>query len=274
MNSQLRVLAPTPIELAMMVLSLLAVLVVLALQFAPLRPDERELLIYLDTSICVIFLSRFVIGLVRATHKWEFVRSHWIDVVASIPMVDVLRYGRLFQVIRVLRILRMANHVIRQLMHQSANAVFAIMLLTLVLVVGGSSIAILLAESGQPGSNIHTAEDAIWWALVTISTVGYGDYYPVTTAGRVITGFVIVAGVSLFGGVSGLIASRLLHSREDEDRRQRSLHNQLASLEQQVVQLQNQLTLLSNQLTAKTATAPDTTDETAPSPSAATDAYE
>lgn len=266
MKPELRVLAPTPIELAMMILSVVAVAVVLVLQFAPLDRDERELLLLMDTVICVIFLTRFAIGLVKAQDKWAYVRAHWIDVLSSIPAVDVLRYGRLFQVLRVLRVLRMANQVIQQLLKESTHAVLATILVTLVVVIGGSSIAILLAESNNPASNIHTAEDAIWWSLVTISTVGYGDYYPVSTAGRIISALVIVTGVSIFGGLSGLMAARLTRSGETEELHHRTVQHKLDSLEQQVQLLSAQLGALSDQLKASKSADPAPADETDPSP--------
>ena len=68
------------------------------------------------------------------------------------------------------------------------------------------SIAILQFESGA-GGNITTAEDAVWWAFTTITTVGYGDRYPVTTEGRMIAVVLMSGGVSLFGLFSGFLAS-------------------------------------------------------------------
>lgn len=79
----------------------------------------------------------------------------------------------------------------------------------------------LLVESGAEGANIQTAENAIWWAIVTISTVGYGDFYPVTTVGHVIGGVVIVCGASFFGVISGYMASLFVAPDEQE-----SLENQ------------------------------------------------
>jgi voltage-gated potassium channel len=81
------------------------------------------------------------------------------------------------------------------------------------------SIAILQVEH-DPNSNIKTAEDAIWWAFVTITTVGYGDKYPVTTEGRIIAGFLMITGVGLFGTFTGFIASWFLEpgkSKESEE---------------------------------------------------------
>ena len=81
--------------------------------------------------------------------------------------------------------------------------------MSLLLVVFGS-IAMLQFEGGQSAGNIKTAEDALWWAITTITTVGYGDRFPVTTEGRLLAGVLMIAGVGLFGTLSGFIASWFL----------------------------------------------------------------
>ena len=68
------------------------------------------------------------------------------------------------------------------------------------------SISILQVET-VPESNIKTASDAIWWAFTTITTVGYGDVYPVTAGGRVIAALLIITGVGLFGTFTGFVAA-------------------------------------------------------------------
>ena len=76
-----------------------------------------------------------------------------------------------------------------------------------------SSIAILHVEV-HPNSNIKTAEDALWWAYVTITTVGYGDKFPVTMEGRIIASILMTAGVGLFGIFSGFLASWFVKGNE------------------------------------------------------------
>ncbi|MBM3854857.1 MAG: two pore domain potassium channel family protein [Verrucomicrobia bacterium] len=78
-----------------------------------------------------------------------------------------------------------------------------------------SSVAMLWFERGE-GANIRTAGDAVWWSVATVTTVGYGDRYPVTTDGRLVAGTLMIAGVGLFGALSGLVASLFLGNREDE----------------------------------------------------------
>lgn len=73
-----------------------------------------------------------------------------------------------------------------------------------------SSVTILHVETA-PDSNIKTAEDAVWWSIVTITTVGYGDRFPVTSEGRFIGGLLMFAGVGLFATFSGFVAAWFLH---------------------------------------------------------------
>lgn len=84
-----------------------------------------------------------------------------------------------------------------------------------ILLVGFASASILVFER-QPESNIKTAEDALWWSITTITTVGYGDRYPVTTEGRVIGAILMIAGVSMFGCLSGMAASFFLGTHPEK----------------------------------------------------------
>jgi voltage-gated potassium channel len=79
-------------------------------------------------------------------------------------------------------------------------------LVALITIFGG--IGVYLAEHGHPGANITNLGDALWWAVVTIATVGYGDYYPVTAVGRVIAVFVMLGGIGIFVLLVGTLSQR------------------------------------------------------------------
>ncbi|QYJ94402.1 ion transporter [Shewanella spartinae] len=242
---------PTPFELAMMLLSLLSVIVVLMLTFAKLDGETRRLLFFIDTSICVIFISYFFINLFRAEDKRDYFRHHWIDLVASIPAIEALRLARFFQILRVIRLIRMTRSILIPLMRQRQETTLASLLVAMVTILTLASVMILLVESGEPNANINTAENAIWWALVTISTVGYGDYYPVTTVGHFIGGLVIICGVSFFGVISGYMASIFI--APDSKQRQEAQSQQMRDELEMVLQRmeKNQETLLAEIATLK-----------------------
>ena len=148
----------------------------------------------------------------RAPSKWRFLKWGWIDLLASVPQVDALRWGRAFRLVRIFRLLqgvRSVRGLLGLLLASKARAGIASIFTLGFILVSFSSIGILFAETGAAG-NIRTAEQALWWSMVTVTTVGYGDLYPVTIAGRLVAAFTMIAGVGMFGAMSGVVASLLL----------------------------------------------------------------
>lgn len=200
------------LSLLNLIITLLSIYVLGALLYDTIYvidPETSKLLNYIDYAICSLFLMDFFIRFYYAENKAKFMRWGWIDLISSIPMVDFLRVGRIFRLIRLLRVIR-AFRSTRQLVHhifknKTQGALTSVSIFA-ILVVIFSAIAILQVEN-VPNSNIKTAEDALWWAYVTVTTVGYGDRYPVTTEGRVIASVLMTAGVGLFGTFTAYIAS-------------------------------------------------------------------
>lgn len=183
-----------------------------------LPAETSSLLAYIDYGICAFFFIEFVVRFARAENKLLFMRWGWIDLISSIPMVDFLRAGRILRLVRLLRVIRAfrtTHHFVQHLFKNRAEGTFTSAAVLAVLIVIFSSIAILQVETA-PESNIKTAEDAIWWAYVTITTVGYGDKYPVTTEGRIIAVFLMTAGVGLFGTFTAFIASWFVEGKKDD----------------------------------------------------------
>lgn len=174
-----------------------------------LDPETSALLNYFDKGICGFFFLEFCIRFYKTEHKLKFMRWGWIDLISSIPMVDFLRAGRILRLIRLLRVVRAfrsTKHLINHIFKNKAQGALTSVSILAVLIVIFSAIAILQVED-HPNSNIKTAEDAIWWAYVTITTVGYGDKFPVTTEGRVIAAVLMTTGVGLFGTFTAYVSS-------------------------------------------------------------------
>ena len=213
--------------LVLTVLSL-AVMVVMLL---PISDATLQLLSVYDNLICVIFLVDFFLNLRAASKKSDyFIKERgWLDLLGSIPSLGLLtnvgklaglfRLARLSRFARITRLLRGENKkalVKDVLENRSRYALFITILLT-ILVLTVASVLVLQFESQSPDGNISTGGDALWYAIVTITTVGYGDRYPVTLAGRITAMFIMFMGVGIIGALASILASLLVGGSPPEE---------------------------------------------------------
>lgn len=201
-----------PFQFAVFVLSVFIVVALFLDWFVEVPPQVALLLRWIDNVVCALFFADFVVRFRAAESKWRFMRWGWIDLLASVPEIQALRLGRLFRIVRIVRVIRALRSLrmlftilYRSRVRGGATSVGIIAFL----VVSTSSIGVLLVET-DPASNIKTAGDALWWSITTITTVGYGDRFPVTPGGRLIAAALMVTGVGLFGTLSGIVATFLL----------------------------------------------------------------
>lgn len=217
-NESSRELKSAGYEIFILLLSLLSVanmvFVAVASIGAPLGGPAREVVLLMDAVITPIFLVDFLYRLLTAkSRRGYFVGGWgWADLLAAVPM---FRIFRIFRVVRVVRLLRARGpkHFIEDLSEARASATFLLTIFLVVLVVELAGATIYYAEGDHPSSNIGSAGDAVWWGLVTITTVGYGDRFPVTSGGRIIGVFLLFAGVGLFSVLTGFIANVFLAPR-------------------------------------------------------------
>jgi voltage-gated potassium channel len=177
--------------------------------FFVLPQEISNLLNYVDNLICLFFFFEFSYRFYNAENKLKFMKWGWIDLLSSIPMVGYLRAGRVLRLIRLLRVVRAfksTKNLVSHIFANKAQGAFTSVSIIAILLIIFSAIGMLQVET-DPNSNIKTAEDAIWWAYATITTVGYGDRYPVTSEGRIIAAILMTAGVGLFGTFTAYIAS-------------------------------------------------------------------
>jgi voltage-gated potassium channel len=190
------------------------------LTFVPLSPSIKQILTVFDYVVALIFLADFVFRFLRAPKKWAYMRTWgWLDLLSGVPIpffsiARIVRVARVAVAVRKMRYKDMERSITK---HPARSTLIATGFLTLLVVVAGSALE-LQFEVNAPHANIHSGGDALWWAMVSIATVGYGDKYPVTTAGRITAVFVIGVGVVLFGVISSYLASTFIASRERVDK--------------------------------------------------------
>ncbi len=208
-----------PLNLIVLVLSVYVLLALIVDTIFTVPQEIGVILDLVDNGICIFFLIEFAVRFYKAENKLKFMKWGWIDLISSIPNVDFLRAGRTLRLIRLLRILRAfrsTKHLVNHVFQNKAQGAFTTVCILAIILIIFSSISILQFET-DPNSNIKTAEDALWWSYVTITTVGYGDKFPVTTGGRVIGVLLLTGGVGLFGTFTAFISSWFLKEKKIEE---------------------------------------------------------
>lgn len=203
-----------------------------------LEPDftdsERSLLNIGMNTIWAIFIVDLLTRAFLAPHFFPYLVHHPIDVIAvAIPALRVLR---------VLRVLTAGQWLISRGSRLRFGRTATAVVIAFIFVTYLASLAVLNAERGAPGAKIETFPDALWWSIVTMSTVGYGEYYPVTENGRIIAAGVMVVGISLLGLVGASVASSVISRLSGRQvQSQDEVKAQILALTQEVAALRKDL---------------------------------
>ena len=233
----------------------LVVAVILFIEFTrPLTEEQKMLLTNIDLSILAVFAVDYFYRLARARSKWSFFKSNIFDLIAIMPfdktfrvarLARLTRLARLSRTTRLTRLLRLSRLVrIVLVLRRSGrtflevlktNGLIYIIIATFALVFGGA-FGIIFFESG-----IDTFEDAIWWSLVTTTTVGYGDISPESAGGRVIAAFLMVVGIGFIGMVTGSVATYFVDklSKKEPEEKRTVTEEQMEYVKQQLDQIEH-----------------------------------
>jgi voltage-gated potassium channel len=205
-------------------------LTVLALAMIPLivlplvmnlSPAMERAFLAIDYLIWAIFAAEYAIKLYLTPNRRQFVLGHIPDlIIVVVPMLRPLRILRSVRLLRLLRLARLAAfattglHEARGILrHRGLNWVLLIVLvLNLV-----AAAAVLEFECDHPEGNISSYPDALWWAVTTITTVGYGDRFPMSPAGRGVAVVLMIAGIALFGVITATIAAYFVEQKAEDD---------------------------------------------------------
>jgi voltage-gated potassium channel len=175
----------------------------------------------IDYLIWAVFAAEYAIKLYLAPNRRQFIAGHLPDlIIVVVPMLRPLRVLRSVRLLRLLRLslltglaakgLREARNILR---HRGLNWVLLIVVVLNLL----AAAMVLEFERGNPDASIHSYPDALWWAVTTITTVGYGDRFPMSSAGRAVAVVLMIAGIAMFGVITATIAAYFVEQKPQED---------------------------------------------------------
>lgn len=165
----------------------------------------------IDLYIYIIFMLDVIIRLSYSKNKKLWLKKNYLDIIAIIPL-DLLFMGfRIFRIFRLLRLAIMVNRFGKTVLtvlkkHQLYKPISVCIMLFMM-----SGFLITLVEP-----EINKYSDGLWWVIVTVTTVGYGDIYPTTIAGRIIAGILMIVGISLFGRVIAELTTVVIDEDEED----------------------------------------------------------
>jgi len=204
----------------MLVLSVLMVPLILGPVLFDLSEELEDAFFVGDWVIWAIFALELGVKTYLAPARGRYLKLHWFDVlIVAVPFLRPLRIIRSARALRVFRATRLiafvsrATHSTRELLAE--HGLQYILAVGVLIVAVCAGLMTLLERDGH--GSINNFGDGIWWAMTTVTTVGYGDKFPVTPEGRGIAVFLMLVGITLFGLVTANIAAFLVKPTEEKD---------------------------------------------------------
>jgi len=219
--------------LAMVILAV-AYLAIFSLQVLvyPMAQPWDSILFVAGNVIWLVFVIDLIYRTYMAPQRWMYLVRHPIDVLAVLVPA--------FRSLRVLRVITAGQWLVRRGSRLAVGRTASAIVIAVAFLAFMAALAVYDAERGAPGANIATFGDALWWAVVTMTTVGYGDTFPVTFEGRLVAVGVMIVGISLIGLVSATLASGFLARIQGQTESDTALIlKKLEALEAQIAALSN-----------------------------------
>ena len=203
-------------DLLLIVVAVISIVVVIWQLFLVQNPEIAKLLYIMDFVVCIFFFIDYIRQIMMASNRWRYVFTWGIfDLISSIPAVGPLRALKIVRIIRIIRVVRSLRVISQTLIRDKLASAVSMLALIGSMTILLCCIGVLHYESGAPGATIKTAQDVTWWAVVTTSTVGYGDMYPITTEGRIMAVVIMCVGIGLFATFAGALAGIFMRKPKD-----------------------------------------------------------
>jgi len=212
-------------EMPLLILAFVMIPLLIGPMLWEMSPQEEATFITLDYFLWAIFAIDLIIKLAISPHRLNYLRRHWLEV-----LVVVVPFLRPLRILRIFIFGSRAWVGMRRLVNIDFILIYGIGLVII-------AATIVASVEGGEGASINSFADALWWAVVTITTVGYGDMVPVTVAGRAVAFVLMLGGIAFFSGVTANLASFLVRSHDTEKKAMSQLVKEMEGLRQEMAKL-------------------------------------
>ena len=171
--------------------------------------DESPAITAAEVLLTIVFVAEFASRFAAAHSRGTYLRGHWIDILALIPTTRGLRLLRLARLLRLVRAFAGVYRALSSVQALAQHRGLALLLVAWAAVMVICSLAMYAAENGVNAA-VGSPLDALWWGIVTLTTVGYGDITPVTGEGRLAASILMLLGIGLFSAITAIVTSFML----------------------------------------------------------------
>jgi len=215
-------------ELPLLILAFIMIPLLIGPYLWELSPSEESVFLTLDWFIWAIFAIDLAVKLVVAPHRLAYLKRHWLEVlVVVVP---------LFRPLRIIRVFIFGSRAwvgTRRLVNVDFLLVYGIGLVVI-------AATVVASVEGGEGASIQSFPDALWWAMATITTVGYGDVVPVSAVGRAMGYILMLGGIAFFSGIIANLASFLVRGRDTRDKALHELVVEVEGLRKELARLRTE----------------------------------
>jgi voltage-gated potassium channel len=206
-------------ELFVSIITLVSVIVILIPSIYSLTSTEIQIIYIFDAVVVAILAVDFYTRLRESGQGSRFILTHFYEIPAMLPLVlfavieqDPGFIGAAIRSLRLIRLFRLVQLFFRTLKLFEGRRILYIIVFS-ALAVSLGAVAEYIAESSDPEAKITNIGDAFWWAIVTVTTVGYGDLYPVTPGGKIVASMMMIIGIAILGVLISTLGAGLMESR-------------------------------------------------------------
>ncbi|RSK42061.1 ion transporter [Mangrovimonas spongiae] len=192
-----------------------------------LKPQTRDILKSIEIVTVIVFTVEYLLRIYVADNKLKFIFSFYgiIDLVSILPFylaigfdlrsLRALRFLRIFRVLKMVRYNKAMAHFIFAIKSVKEEIILFVMVTMILIYFSG--VGIYYFENQAQPENFSSIFDSLWWAIITLTTVGYGDVYPVTIGGRVFTFLILMIGLGIVAIPTGIISSALTKTMDEKN---------------------------------------------------------